>query len=397
MKKIIFSSLFLIPLSYALVSSPIKISAHDKSIRILVRSGDNSETHTLSVDLQSSKNYISSHLYMGRSNTKTVLQESTTVGVDQDYFDALEYQDKIVLDEKHVIDNFSFFVIDSDFTLSGKKSAVLSLNKKTRKNHNIVNLLNAEIGTPRKVFFDFLAKTYEIDYLNAEKKFMSGSLDEEGRMYIGEYPYETKYKKEIRTDYDGWDTTVREFYVNGVNIMSYLIRGKFSTTTMGIGLPEPLYLNLLKNLIKDGTDGNQCYMTSEGRMRCNKEYIRKFKKRNPICNVVIDEESFFLDSDDMFDGEDLNFYMLGEDEGIEIGIVFIKKYITEFDYDNNRICFYSNTDYSARYASAGNLRKYLLIINVLILAVIIIKIVFWPIRRGKGEYMKNKNSYKLIL
>ena len=158
MKKIIFSSLFLIPLSYALVSSPIKISAHDKSIRILVRSGDNSETHTLSVDLQSNKNYISSHLYMGRSNTKTVLQESTTVGVDQDYFDALEYQDKIVLDEKYVISNFSFFVIDSDSTLSGKKSAVLSLNKNTRKNHNIVNLLNAEIGTQEKYFLIFLQK-----------------------------------------------------------------------------------------------------------------------------------------------------------------------------------------------------------------------------------------------
>lgn len=331
----------------SIISSDFKIQS--ESLYMHFKSGNNNETHFLSIDLNSNQTYILDYLYMGSSPYKRILKTNDQIYIGGNSYLGTEYQDKMNFGNnfKNQIKSFNFYVVDpgpnKDKTI---KPSVLSLGLNiNNKKHSVVHTLKSE-GVIASSKFGL-------------KFYPSFDLEKNGTIYFGGVPKEEierlPYNKKIHVtkekNINGWSSFTTKVIINEKKVETINYLTEFSTVSKKIEVPNELFYFIVDNYLNDFIPDKLCDIDLTKTIQCSEHAMKLLV--NTTIDFIIDKSSFILTVQDLFEKTIDNKYLflITKNEKINknhiiVGYVFLQKYISLFDYDSQTISFFSNQNFS---------------------------------------------------
>lgn len=394
----IFFLLYTVQLSLSsIISSDFKIQSD--SLYMHFKSGNNNETHFLSIDLNSNQTYILDYLYMGSSPYKKILKSNDHIYIGGHSYLGTEYQDKINFGKnfKNQIQSFNFYVVDPGRNKDKEiKPSVLSLGLNiNNKKHSLVHTLKNEGAIASNKFGLKFVKPFD--------------LEKNGTIYFGGIPKEEidqlPYKKKIHVtkekNNNGWSARTSKVIINGKQIENINYLTEFSTVSKKIEVPNELFYFIVDNYLNDFISDKLCDIDLTNTIQCSEHAIKLLV--NTTIDFIIDGSSFILTVQDLFDKTIDNKYLfllsksgnINKDH-IIVGYVFLQKYISLFDYDSQTISFYSKQNFSNSYNKQYILKIIFYIISALTCAFIINCYIKYKTKKAKRRTRLIKYDYYAI-
>ena len=262
-----------------------------------------------------------------------------------EYSDALKFYTEG--DEMITIENFHYVVMDNFHTTERSEMLTLAFGAGIDKNTEDMSLVHQ------------LKKAKQISKMQFSiyKKMMT----EEGTLYVGGIPPSiVEGLKNTSLSITGnkgfWDADINYLFIGNISendtdsniYFKNQYPAHFTMATRYIEIPTEAYEFILNNYIKDLLDKKECKMNNYGSkdILCNCSSIHELKN----LEFIINKKVFLFEPDDLF----VTFDQLCvfsvckniEAEEYLLGIEFIWKYVTVFDYDNKGITFYFQDEFT---------------------------------------------------
>lgn len=326
MKLILINIILLIPIiinyendGKSQFSSILKIK--DK-ICLLMRMGEIKNKMVFEVDLQRSYSYVTSRTFrrkfyesstsLGYFNDKSI--SNTTLEKLQD---TLHFNDNDIDLPKFVF----YFMYKNDTT--GYNSLSFAYESKNEQN-SIINLL------------------YSKKYIDKHQLILE-IIGGYGSLFAGSFPLNSldNFRQGNCSIHNNkWGCDVNSIYVNKKKIYDIKMYAIFTATSYDIVLPKLVYDyyidSVIDGLIKEGLCNEK-----EGKYACYSHGI----KRMPNITLEIGSMFYELNNKDLFMQNETSFVFICQknqnDNELQLGISFLEKFISIFDYENDLISFYS--------------------------------------------------------
>lgn len=326
MKLILINFILLIPiiLNYendgkSQFNSLLKIK--DK-ICLLMRMGEIKNKMVFEIDLQRPYSYVTSRTFLRR-----FYESSTSLG----YFNnksisntSLEkLQDILHFNDNGIdLNKFDFYFMYENET-TGYNSISFAYESKKEQN-SIINILYA------KKYIDKLQLILEI-------------IGENGSLVAGSFPLNSLVnftKGSCIIHNNKWGCDVNSIYVDKKKIYDNKIYTIFTVTSYEIVLPKLVYDYYIDNVINGLTKQGLCNEIN-GKYTCYSHGINKM----PNITLEIGNMFYVLNSKNLFWQNENSYLFICQknqnDNELQLGISFLEKFVSVFDYENDLIMFYS--------------------------------------------------------
>lgn len=263
----------------------------------------------------------------------------------------------------------------------GKNNVIALANKLHSKTHSVIHQLKDK-GVIDKACFSF------------------STNQTNGILYIGGVPsditdsfYQISFN--VLGKVNNWDCALTHVFIDNISYIyenSYHIVEEptyFSSTQTFIEVPNHFYQRIITEVFNQTLEQRRCVRKNYGNneIECQCNIIKDFK---PIT-FVIDGIAFLFKSEELFLPIEAicTFQIVSNlnDNHWILGITFTKKYITTFDYDNNKVIFHSKEQFTKVNLDSlfptKKILKWVLIIGSITLLIVIIKIVQIIMRKKK--------------
>ena len=290
--------------------------------------------------------------------------------------DNKEYKTKLISCNNLYLENNDDFNLNNYFIYSMNKSQINQENN-YQDNSKYSNLYRGQLGL--SPFFDddnlnilnSLKQKNIINKLSFGFSFSSNKQNPEDILFIGNITEKNKKEiinnKNIITELDLNKKLIKKhnkwgFKLDGIVIekntgLSKNIKHKyfayFNLIEDRIFVPDKIMEYLISRVFNTYIKNNICFVTEYSEKKfinCFKKKISKEKKNFPSIIFVVNNYSFKLTFDDLFinsvnDNEIIfiiqkNYYDI-DTSIILFGSRFLKKYVTQFDFEENKIIFHS--------------------------------------------------------
>ena len=216
-----------------------------------------------------------------------------------------------------------------------------------------------------------------------------------GTFYFGQIPekklenFTSKVSLKVNENYISWGTEIDAIYYGNKNEKKYLFENKennkygfFESGNEYIRVPDYYWSFLIKNKFRIFIDNSVFFNKKKKEINyicCKDNNLSHLQKMNfvfgnvtfsiPIKNLV-DCNYKLCNFEIVYDEKNINNYW-------SFGTTFLNNYISEFDYSQRKIKFYSNNnEYIFFYKYLDNSIKYFITMNLIILFFGIIEILF---------------------
>ena len=367
----IFKYVFMLSLIYAEKIVFIQYIKIMKALAFAINIGEPCQKAYLEIDLTIDYTWVTNFCYNPKNSDSVIMNSDYSIKGTE----CKLIRDKILFggenDKKYQIDDFAVVNIQFDAL---RESEAIGLGFKGDNNigSNIVYAMYNNGLIERK---NFAFVPYTLHH---------------GDLYFGDIPQSVieknklKYKMitKVNEEFDTWNVNISHIvFTNGTNVMSVYENEYYSyfiTKKKEIYAPIKFMMFVKDNVMKEFYEKGICLgyaLDSSNRdFICNNEIVKMF----PNISFVIENKMFMFTAEEMFTREGSYSYLniMTNNDNVNqfiIGSDFMMKFVTQFDYDQKSIAFYSDTEFNTfRMINTKGIK----IIYTIVIIMLIITILF---------------------
>lgn len=314
----------------------------------LQTTGERSSFLLLVVNTESEYSFILEYAYNGKQSENAKLLSTKTFNYYNETIEGKEFEDLLqITDDNYTnlgdLQNIHYIVISDDYNFAIAEGSSFSFAfKPANEYYSPVHILKKENKIKRLQFS-----------LYADRK------SKEGELFFGDLP-ESKTKDKypnflkVSGKYHFWDIKCSQIILGDINDKSktedmYIVNQNIayvSTSTKNIEIPEEDYNKIIEKYLKRYIDDNTCQKDSYGK----EQIICPETIRNQLGKItfIIEGKAYEMDGTDLLYKFD-KVYVFGIVKNINnnnwvLGVVFLWKYYSVFDYEGQRVILYSDKE-----------------------------------------------------
>lgn len=306
----------------------------------------------------------------------TPLSYKNTIFINKIPYKGELMTETVGLEEEKKIDFFNFYMVGDYTVYSDNKNGFSFSYRYENNSFSIIHMLYQN-NLISYLSFGFVPET-----------------SQHGTFYFGHIPekklknFTNKVSLKVNENYISWGTEVDAIYFGNKNEKNYFFENKennkygfFESGNEYIRVPDYYWSFLIENVFRKLIDNSVCFILNKKRINyicCKNNNLSHLQKMNFVFGNVtfsisvknlIDCSFKFCNFKIVYDERNINYW--------SFGTTFLNNYISEFDYSQKIIQFYSSNNDSIFFNThLDNSIKYLFDLNLLILLFGIIEILF---------------------
>ena len=347
------------------------------------------------INTEAEYTYLENYAFKDKAGESTQSVKSIVFDLNTTELKGIEYKDVIKIEQAGtyfnytIIDDFHFIVLDDNILTFVSSSLAFALRPRDEtyslvrllKKQNVINKLQFSLysnrtGIKGQIFFGDVNHTI-IDTNN--------------------YIYSTELK--VKGDKNVWDVQFSHIFIGDIKNKNYLTNSNgayISTTTKYIKVPLNDFEFIIEKYIKKLLDDKDCAIDPYGRHSISCQCEAKDKMGN--ITLIIQGQKYVFNGGDLLhkSAELCTFGIIVNEKSNDwiLGVTFLWKYYTAFDYENSKIVIYSQEPLEEYKVKNIEMMYYMMYIaNAFICIGLIVLSAYLIINRKKEM---NYNYYKEI-
>lgn len=391
---ILISFIFLCYVKAQTVSAEIELFLD--SLHMFVQTSKRGYTFLLfSINTEAEYTYLENYAFKDKAGDSTVNVKSIVFDVNKTELRGIEYKDEIKITKADtyfnytILDNFHFIVLDDNISSFVSSSLAFAIKPKD-ETYSLVHLLKKQ------------------NYINKlQFSIYSNRTGIKGHIFFGDvnqkiieennYLYNTELK--VKGDKNVWDVKFSHIFIGDISNKNLLTNSNgayISTTTKYIQVPLNDFDFIIEKYVQKLIDDKDCAIDPYGRHFISCHCEAKDKMGN-ITFIIQGHKYVFNGGDLLYKSTELctfGFIVNEKSNDWILGVTFLWKYYTTFDYENSKIVIYSQEPLEEYKIKNIEMMYYLMyVINTFICIGLIVLGTYLVMNRKKEM---NYNYYKEI-
>ena len=347
------------------------------------------------INTEAEYTYLENYAFKDKAGESTQSVKTIVFDLNSTEFKGIEYKDKIKIAQAEsyfnytIIDDFHFIVLDDNELIFVSSSLSFALRPKD-ETYSLVHLLKKQNVINKKQFSLYSNRT------GIKGQIFFGDVNH-AIIETNNYVFTTELK--VKGDKNVWDVQFSHIFIGDIKNKNYLSNSNgayISTTTKYIQVPLNDFEFIVEKYVQKLLDDKDCAIDPYGRHSISCQCEAKDKMGN-ITLIIQGHKYVFNGGDLLYKSTELcTFGIIVNEKSYDwiLGVTFLWKYYTAFDYENSKIVIYSQEpleEYKVKNVILINCMMY--IANTFICIGLIVLGIYLIMNRKKDM---NYNYYKEI-